>query len=229
MRSPGWKAAAVSLCASIFVIAACGGGSPAGDGTRLLRWQRVVRRPPRAGRCLPAALDYQRLRQLRQQPQPRPRVQHPQARPQALKRRRRRRRQARATQSRCRLATVTPAPSFRTARSPAGIPLKHTGRITANWATAALRDQLTPVFAVGITSATAITTSTDDYPHTCAVLADGTIRCWGYNADGELGNGSTVNSAVPLLVSGITNAVGVSAGWHEHVRRPCGWHGVMLG
>ena len=24
----------------------------------------------------------------------------------------------------------------------------------------------------------------------CAVLASGTVACWGYNAEGELGNGS---------------------------------------
>jgi len=36
--------------------------------------------------------------------------------------------------------------------------------------------------------------------HTCAVLADGSVSCWGYNAKGQLGNGLTANSALPVSV-----------------------------
>lgn len=38
--------------------------------------------------------------------------------------------------------------------------------------------------------------------HTCALIMDGTIRCWGRGTSGQLGNG-TQNSAVPLIVIGI--------------------------
>jgi alpha-tubulin suppressor-like RCC1 family protein len=49
---------------------------------------------------------------------------------------------------------------------------------------------------------------------TCALLFDGTIRCWGYNDCGQLGNGTTGgNSSVPVSVVGISTAVAVSVGW----------------
>jgi len=38
------------------------------------------------------------------------------------------------------------------------------------------------------------------------------VKCWGYNADGELGNGSTTQSSTPVTVRGITDAIAVSAG-----------------
>lgn len=42
-------------------------------------------------------------------------------------------------------------------------------------------------------------------PHNCAVLADGSVLCWGYNADGQLGNGSTstTTSNTPSVVTGL--------------------------
>ncbi len=38
------------------------------------------------------------------------------------------------------------------------------------------------------------------YQHTCGVLTDATIMCWGDNSDGELGNGSHESSATPVRV-----------------------------
>ena len=49
--------------------------------------------------------------------------------------------------------------------------------------------------------------STGHY-HTCAVASDDKIYCWGENNNGELGNGSTVDSRVPVAV----NMTGVLAG-----------------
>ena len=50
--------------------------------------------------------------------------------------------------------------------------------------------------------------------HTCAVLVDGTLRCWGGNANGRLGNGNTSNVYRPATINlgnGVT-AVSVSTG-----------------
>ncbi len=50
--------------------------------------------------------------------------------------------------------------------------------------------------------------------HTCGLKANGTVMCWGYNGEGQLGIGDWYSrySLVPLDVPGITNAVAIAAG-----------------
>jgi alpha-tubulin suppressor-like RCC1 family protein len=67
----------------------------------------------------------------------------------------------------------------------------------------------TPVTVSDITNATFVTAGRD---HSCAILGDGTVKCWGYNSLGQLGDGTTDDSFVPVSVSGITNATIVTAG-----------------
>ena len=54
------------------------------------------------------------------------------------------------------------------------------------------------------------------YSHSCAILADGRVQCWGGNQNGQLGNGSKTDfSWDPVTVSGITNAIMVASGYHH--------------
>lgn len=48
--------------------------------------------------------------------------------------------------------------------------------------------------------------------HSCAVLADGTVACWGGNACGILGDGTSEVRDEPVRVLGLSNVVDLSAG-----------------
>jgi alpha-tubulin suppressor-like RCC1 family protein len=77
------------------------------------------------------------------------------------------------------------------------------GNGTPNW-TAVLA---TPV--PGVSSASAVAAGAES--HTCAVVVGGAIKCWGMNTSGQLGNGSTNNSASPVD-TGLTGATDVATG-----------------
>ena len=73
-------------------------------------------------------------------------------------------------------------------------------------------EKLTPTEISGISNAVEIAAGGE---HTCARLADGTIKCWGDNSFGQCGNGQKLAVGGvfnPVEVSGITDAVAITAG-----------------
>lgn len=70
-----------------------------------------------------------------------------------------------------------------------------------------------PVMVKDLTDATAITVGSD---FSCALRAGGSVQCWGYNGYGQLGDGTTDTSAVPVAVQGLAGkVVQVDAGWYN--------------
>ncbi|MFO0754900.1 MAG: hypothetical protein U0359_00295 [Byssovorax sp.] len=51
--------------------------------------------------------------------------------------------------------------------------------------------------------------------HTCALLGDGTAQCWGENAKGELGDGTTSERHAPAKVKGLAGARDIALGLHH--------------
>jgi alpha-tubulin suppressor-like RCC1 family protein len=72
-------------------------------------------------------------------------------------------------------------------------------------------DSDVPVAVTGITSAKALASASDGGGF-CALLSTGKVDCWGYDDFGELGNGTTTNSDVPVAVKGISAAATVISG-----------------
>ncbi len=68
----------------------------------------------------------------------------------------------------------------------------------------------TPVEVSGVTNAVGLSAGPD--ASTCAVLATGRVHCWGWNADGQLGDRTTDSRSIPVEVEGVTDAVEVAVG-----------------
>lgn len=68
----------------------------------------------------------------------------------------------------------------------------------------------TPVAVIGLTNVAQIMARGDS--HTCARLKDSTLRCWGGNYYGQIGDGTDTTRPSPTPVTGISTAIGVSTG-----------------
>jgi len=76
-------------------------------------------------------------------------------------------------------------------------------------------DRSTPNSVGGVLASDVVSLSSGSF-HTCAVKADGSAWCWGYNLKGRLGDGTLTSRSAPTAVSGLSSGVTqISAGGHQ--------------
>jgi alpha-tubulin suppressor-like RCC1 family protein len=70
-------------------------------------------------------------------------------------------------------------------------------------------DQMSHTLAIGVAPAQDVTAGLE---HTCALLADGSAKCWGWNMYGQLGDNTMVDRSLPVSVNGLAGATSLKAG-----------------
>ena len=73
----------------------------------------------------------------------------------------------------------------------------------------------TPVAVSGLGDSVVVAL-TAGWAHTCAVTSAGAVLCWGSNADGQLGDGTTTNRLTPVVVSGLGSGATVVSAAARH-------------
>jgi alpha-tubulin suppressor-like RCC1 family protein len=82
------------------------------------------------------------------------------------------------------------------------------GKATGPWGPRPSRSAR-PVTVTHLSGATDIEAGCN---HTCALLSNGTVACWGYNLWGQLGDGTTIDSSTPRTVSNSDSVTAIAAG-----------------
>ncbi|MGY8670817.1 MAG: RCC1 domain-containing protein, partial [Candidatus Poseidoniales archaeon] len=74
-------------------------------------------------------------------------------------------------------------------------------------------DQSLPIKVLLPSGRTALAIESGDY-HTCAILDDYSVKCWGQNTNGQIGDGTTDDRSSPasVILSGVNNPIQLSAG-----------------
>ena len=69
-----------------------------------------------------------------------------------------------------------------------------------------------PVEVPGLSSVVAVT---GGYYHTCVIVSNRTVQCWGDAFYGQLGNNDPLkrSSLIPVAVYGLTDVAAIAGGW----------------
>lgn len=67
----------------------------------------------------------------------------------------------------------------------------------------------TPTRVLGLSGVVRLGISPTSSGSSCALLRDGTVRCWGHNLNGRLGDDSLDDAATPRVVTGVSAAVDI--------------------
>lgn len=80
----------------------------------------------------------------------------------------------------------------------------------------------TPVRVAGLSGRTGVKVAAGAF-HSLALASDGSVRAWGWNGFGQLGNGTTVDQHLGVQVADLSGAAGISTGaYHSLALRPDG-------
>lgn len=74
--------------------------------------------------------------------------------------------------------------------------------------------RFTPVDVVGLTAGVQQIAAGGN--HTCALTADGEVRCWGWNYAGQVGDGSLITRRAPVQVRGLAGGVSAIGAGYSH-------------
>jgi hypothetical protein len=75
------------------------------------------------------------------------------------------------------------------------------------------KDRLEPVNVSGLASG--VDAISAGFDHTCALLSTGSVKCWGGNGRGQLGDGTKKTRTKPVSVHNLSSVASVSAGYNH--------------
>jgi regulator of chromosome condensation (RCC1) repeat-containing protein len=95
---------------------------------------------------------------------------------------------------------------------PAGVPLAWGRNDRGQLGSGTLTNSAVPIAVSNLANVVDINGAQGGGGHSLALRADGTVFAWGANDRGQLGNGTLIDSAVPVPVSNLTGVVAIGSG-----------------